>query len=56
MKDHTCLLDHHQRSQYNTVTIGPEGKFNWVLPLVNSQKVKLFDSLVEKFNAQRSPN
>ena len=23
---------------------------------VDSQKVKLFDSLVEKFNAQRSPN
>ena len=32
------------------------GKFNWVLQLINSQKVRLFDSLEEKFNAQRSPN
>ena len=29
---------------------------NWALQLNNSQSVKLFDSLVEKFNAQRSPN
>ena len=36
MKDHTCLLDHHQ------ITIGPQGKFNWVLQLVNSWKVRLF--------------
>ena len=56
MKDHTCLLDHHQRSHWDAITIGPEGKFNWVLQLINSQKVMLFDSLVEKFNMQRSPN
>ena len=31
MRNHTCLLDHHQRSHYDTITIGPEGKFNWVL-------------------------
>ena len=24
-KDHTCLLDHHQRSHCDTITIGPEG-------------------------------
>ena len=51
-----CLLDHHQRSHYDTITIGPEGNFHWVLQLINSQKVKLFDSHEEKFNTQRSPN
>ena len=56
MKNHTCLLDHHQRSHYDTITIGPEGMINWVLQLINSQKVKLFDSHEEKFNTQRSPN
>ena len=56
MRNHTCLLDHHQRSHYDTITIGPEGKFNWVLQLINSQKVRLFDSLEEKFHTQRSPN
>ena len=39
MRNHTCLLDHHQRSHYDTITIGPEGKFNWVLQLINSQEV-----------------
>ena len=57
-KKYTC---HHQRSHYDTITIGPEGKFNWVLQLVNiqkvnSQKVKFFDNLEEKFNTQRPPN
>ena len=56
MRNHTCLLDHHQRSHYDTITIGPEGKFNWVLQLINSQKVKLFNSHEEKFYTQRSPN
>ena len=55
-RNHTCLLDHHQRSHYDTTTIGPEGKFNWVLQLINNQKVKLFDSHEEKFNTQCSPN
>ena len=54
LRNHTCLLDLRQRSLY--VTIGPEGKFHWFLRLINSQKVKLFDSLEEKFNTQRSPN
>ena len=56
MRNHTCLLDHHQRSHYDTITIGPEGKANWVLQLINSQKVMLFDRLEEKFNMKRSPN
>ena len=56
MRKHTCLLDLRQRSRHDTITIGPEGMINWALQLNNSQSVKLFDSLVEKFNAQRSPN
>ena len=56
MRKHTFDLDLHQRSHYDTITIGPEGKFNWVLQLINTQKVKLFDSHEEKFNTQRSPN
>ena len=55
MRNHTCLFDNYQRSHYVTITIGPEGKFHWVLQLINSQKVKLFDGLVEKFNMNRSP-
>ena len=56
MRNHTCLLDHHQRFHYDTITIGPEGMMNWALQLNNSQSVKLFDSLEEKFNTKRSPN
>ena len=56
MRNHTCLLDHHQRSHYDTITIGPEGIMNWALQLNNSQSVKLFNRFVEKFNAQSSPN
>ena len=48
MKNHTFLLDHHRRSHYDTITIGP-------VQLNNSQSVNSFDSLVEKFNMQRSP-
>ena len=55
-KKHTCHLDHHQRSYYDTITIGPEGMMNWFLQLINSQKVNLFDSLEEKFNTKRSPD
>ena len=44
MRNHTCLLDHHQRSPYDTITIGLEGKFNWVLQF-NSQSVNSFNSL-----------
>ena len=28
MKNHTYLLDRHQRSHYDTITIGPEGMMN----------------------------
>ena len=55
MKNHINLLDHHQRSHYDTITIGPEGMMNWVLQLNNNQSVNSFNSLVEKFNMERSP-
>ena len=41
MKDHTCLLNHHQRSHCDTITIGLEGMMKWVLQLNNSQLEKL---------------
>ena len=56
MKDHTCLLDHHQRSHYDTITIGPEGMMNWVLQLNNSQSVNSFNSLLEKHHVSIFPN
>ena len=56
MKDHTCLLDHHQRSHWDTITIGPEGMINWVLQLNNSQSVNSFNSLLEKHHVLDSPN
>ena len=56
VRNHTCLFDHHQRSHYDTITIGPEGMMNWALQVNNSQSVKLFNGHVEKFNKQRSPN
>ena len=40
MRNHTCLHDHHQRSHYDTITIGPEEMINWVLQLNNNQSVK----------------
>ena len=56
MRNHTCLLDHHQRPHYDTITIGPEGMMNWTLQLNNSQSVNSFNSLLEKFNVLNSPN
>ena len=61
MKDHTYLLDHHQRSHYDTITIGPEGMINWNLQLNSSQLENSFNSLLEKlFNlvlpSQPNPN
>ena len=56
MKNHAYLLDHHQRSHYDTITIGPEEMMNWVLQLNNSQSANSFNSLEEKFKTQRSPN
>ena len=56
MRKHTCLLDLRQRSHYDTITIGPEGKFNWAPQLIDSQSVNSFSSLEEKFNTKLSPN
>ena len=36
MRNHTCLLDHHQRSYYDTITIGPEGMINWPADILTS--------------------
>ena len=41
MRNHTCLLDHHQRSHYDTITIGPKGKFNWVLKVDQQPESKV---------------
>ena len=54
MKNHIYLFDHNQRSHPDTI-IGPQGMMNWTLQLNNSQSVKSFNSLVEKFN-MHSPN
>ena len=56
MKDHTCLLDHHQRSHYDTITIGPERKFHWVLQLNNSQLENSLNSVLEKHHVFSFPN
>ena len=42
MNNQTYLLDHHQRSHYDTITIGTEEMMNWVLQLNNSQSVNSF--------------
>ena len=44
MRNHTRPLDHHRKSHYDTIRIGPEGKFNWVLQLNHNHTVKLFYS------------
>ena len=55
MKDHTCLLDHHQRSHYVTI-----GQRNWVRKLTDNQKGKLLDNqkekLLDKQNSSNQPN
>ena len=56
MKDHTCLLDHHQRSHWDTITIGLEGMKNWVLQLNNSHLENSFNSLSEKHHVSIFPN
>ena len=56
MKDDTCLLDHHQRSHWDTITIGPEGMINWVLQLNISQLENSFNSLLEKHHVLSFPN
>ena len=41
MKDDICLLDHHQRSHRNTITIGLKGMINRVLQLEQQPVRKL---------------
>ena len=48
MKDDTCLLDHHQRSHWNTITSGLKGMINRVLQLNIGQLESSFNSLLEK--------
>ena len=56
MKGDICLLDHHQKSHWNTITIGLKGMINWVLELNNSQLRNSFNSLLEKHHNQSKPN
>ena len=56
MKDDICLLDNHQKSHYDTITIGPKGLINWVLQLNNSQSANSFNSLLEKHHVSIFPN
>ena len=56
MRNHTCHLDHHQRSHSDTITIGPEGMIHWELQLNNSQLRNSFNSLLEKHHVLNSPN
>ena len=59
MKGDICLLDHHQKSHYDTITIGPKGMINRVLQLNNSQLESSFNSLLEKqlmLNLPSQPN
>ena len=56
MRNHTYLLDHHQRSHWDTITIGPRGMMNWVLQLNNSQSESSFNSLLEKHLVLNLPN
>ena len=56
IKDDICLLDHHQKSHWNTITIGPEGMINWALQLNNSQLESSFNSLLEKHFVLNFPN
>ena len=48
MKDDICLLDHHQRSLWNTITNGRKEMINRVLQLNISQLENSFNSHMEK--------
>ena len=37
LRNHTCLVNHHQRSHWDTIMIGLEGMMNWFLQLNNCQ-------------------
>ena len=56
MKNDICLLDHHQRSHYDTITFGLKGMINRVLQLNNSQLESSFNSLLEKHFVLNLPN
>ena len=56
MKNNTYLLDHHQRSHYDTITIVPKGMINWVILLNNSQLENSLNSLLEKHHVSIFPN
>ena len=43
-----CLLVHHQRSLWNTISIGPKEMINWVLQLKINQLENSFNSHLEK--------
>ena len=48
MRNHICLLDHHQRSLWNTISIGLKEMINRVLQLNISQLENSFNSHLEK--------
>ena len=56
MRDNICLLDHHQRSHYDTITIGRKGMINRVLQLNNSQLENSLNILVENNHVLSFPN
>ena len=59
MKHDICLLDHHQRSHRDTITIGLKRMINRVLQLNNSKLESSFNSLLEKhlvLNLPSQPN
>ena len=48
MKDNICLLDHHQKSLPNTISIGLKEMINRVIQLNISQLANSFNSHLEK--------
>ena len=56
MKDDICLLDDHQKSHWNAITICLKGMINRVLQFNNSQLESSFNSLLEKHLVLNLPN
>ena len=56
MKDDICFLDHLQKSNWKTITIGLKGMINRVLQLNNNQLGSSFNSLLEKHLVLNLPN
>ena len=55
MKDDTCLFDDHQRSHYDTITIGLKEMMNWVPQLMNNSRLEnSFNSVLEKHHVKLS--